>query len=245
MPPKAKTSEEAPVTQAQFELLLSKLTALETMPARLEKLESLLMESNRKVSSLEAELITKDKTILELKTKANNIEQYNRQWSVRVLNVPIPAGDETDPLKVMHMLFNTVLLPILQGALSKGLIRAIPECEEILETAHILPGNNSKPKPIIARFYSRNIRAMVFRLKREFATKTTTTSSGSTRQTIKYPVFEDLTRDTFNTLKSLSNDTRTGAVWTVNGSIRYKLSGETEIRKVSDIFDDVNTILGG
>ena len=117
MPPKAKASEDSPVTQAQFELLLSKLTALESIPARLEKLESLLVEANHRVSKLEAEVNTKDKIIHDLKTKANSLEQYNRQWSVRVLNAPIPTGEDTDPIKVIQVLFNTALLPIFPGAL--------------------------------------------------------------------------------------------------------------------------------
>ena len=243
MAPRSKSGEDSPVTQAQFELLLAKLTALESMPARLDKLEKLLLEANEKVARMETEISTKDKIIRELKTKTNSLEQYNRQWSVRVLNVPIPEGDETDPLKVMQILFNIALLPIFHGALSKGLINSIPHYDEILETAHILPGTDGKPKPIIARFYSRNIRAMIFRLKRDHATKTTTSTSSSSRSTIKFPIFEDLTKDTYSTLKGLADDARTGAVWTINGNIRYKLSGETEVRKVSNIHDSIETIL--
>ncbi len=33
--------------------------------------------------------------------------------------------------------------------------------------------SNDRPKPIIARFYWRNIRALVFRLEREYATTKT------------------------------------------------------------------------
>ena len=243
MAPRMKPGEDSPVTQAQFELLLAKLTALESMPARLDKLEKLLTEANEKVVKMEAEVISKNKIINELKTKANSLEQYNRQWSVRVLNVPLPEGDETDPIKVMHILFNTALLPIFHGALSNGIITSIPKCDEILETAHILPGPDGKPKPIIARFYSRNIRAMIFRLKRDHATKTTNSTSSSSRSSIKFLIFEDLTKDTYSTLKGLADDARTGAVWTINGNIRYKLTGETEVRKVANIHDSIEDIL--
>jgi hypothetical protein len=53
-----------------------------------------------------------------------------------------------------------------------------------------------------------------------------------------------LTKDTYNLLQALLKDERTGPVWTVSGNIRYKLAGETTIKKVSSIYDSVEKILG-
>jgi hypothetical protein len=106
-----------------------------------------------------------------------------------------------DTMLVMDTVYKKALLPILEGAKAKGLLKKIPEFDEILETAHILPAkDNGRPKPIICRFYSRNMRAMIFRLKQEFAPSNpqpTSRPSTNTHYTPKksylYPIYEDLT----------------------------------------------------
>jgi hypothetical protein len=134
----------------------------------------------------------------------------------------------------METVYNKALLPILEGALRSKHITKIPEVHELLETAHILPAkNDNRPKPIIARFYSRNLSALIFRLKCEYAPTTTSpppssaSSSSSAhpgKKTFRYPIYEDLTKDTFNLLQALLKDERTGPVWTVSGNIRYKVT---------------------
>jgi hypothetical protein len=250
-----------PVSQADIDTIMNKLSildsltekleALESLPGKIASLEKLLHESNAKTAALQAEIVTKDKIILDLRTKANSLEQYNRKWSIRLNNVQLPHGDDTDTDTVMKTIYQKALLPILEGALSSKLLKRIPAYDELLETAHILPAkNNDRPKPIIARFYSRNMRAMIFRLKKEFAPYEPTTTDTSSRhykagrRTFKYPIYEDLTKDTYNLLQALLKDERTGPVWTVSGNIRYKLAGETTIKKVSSIYDSVEKILG-
>jgi hypothetical protein len=254
------TAQHDHVTQSQFEALLERLSILDTLQAKLESMEQLLKASNAKVLSLETKVLSletevtaKDKTIMELRGKANSLEQYNRKWSIRINDLHLPHADETETKDVMQTVYDKVLLPIFQGAVSSGLLKTIPDCNSVLETAHILPAkSNDRPKPIIARFYSRNIRALVFRLKREYApTKTVTTSSSTnnrrgeaTKKVYRYPFYEDLTRETFNLLQALLKDPRTGPVWTISGNIRFKLQGEDTVRKVVSIYDSVEKILG-
>jgi hypothetical protein len=252
--------KENPVSQADLETIMAKLSildsltekiqALESLPRKIDSLEKLLQESNAKVVALQAEINTKDKIITDFKNKTNSLEQYNRKWSVRINNVTLPNGDDTDTPIVMETIYKKALLPILEGALSTGLIKKIPACDELLETAHILPAkNNDRPKPIIARFYSRNMRAMIFRLKKEYATYDSSPPPNSSshhthnRKTFKYPIYEDLTKDTYTLLQALLKDQRTGPVWTVSGNIRYKLAGETTVKKVSSVYDTVDKIL--
>jgi hypothetical protein len=147
----------------------------------------------------------------------------------------------------MEALYNKALLPILQGAHRQGAIGTIPSCSQLLETAHILPGQSGRPKPIIARFYSRNLRSIIFKFKKDHAPRTpSTTTQKSTHRLprFSYPIYEDLTRDTFICLKALSADTRTSACWTVSGHIKYKLNNSNDIKKVSSIYSSVDSIIG-
>jgi hypothetical protein len=81
-----------------------------------------------KVLSLETEVTAKDKTIMELRGKANSLEQYNRKWSIRINDLHLPHADETETKDVMQTVYDKVLLPIFQGAVSSGLLKTIPDC---------------------------------------------------------------------------------------------------------------------
>jgi hypothetical protein len=237
---------------AKLDFLTEKLEALESLPNRISALERLLQESNDKAASLQAEVNKKDRVISDMRIKMNALEQYNRKWSVRINNISLPNSEESDTTVVMDAVYRRALLPILEGAHSTGLIKKIPEVNELLETAHILPAkDSSRPKPIICRFYSRNMRAMIFRLKKEFAPTSSTPSGASAtlprhapKKAYMYPIYEDLTKDTHSLLQELLKDERTGPVWTVSGNIRYKLAGDTAIRKVASVYDSVEKILG-
>ena len=115
----------------------------------------------------------KEKEIEQIRIRANDQEQYIRSWSIRILDLELPFGkDKSDPWVVMQHVFDVVLMPILEGAVKEKLLTKIPEMQSIIETAHILPSNNSNSKPpIILRFYSRNIKALFFRLKKVYATR--------------------------------------------------------------------------
>lgn len=239
------SNNSSSTTTEQYNNIISKLTALESLPKKMAALEKLIQEQNTKITHLQQQVEAKDKIICDLKAKTNNLEQYHRSWSVRINNVPLPNGDSTDTPTVMKTVFDTALRPIFEGAVSRGLLPSIPVYDSILETAHILPAKaNDRPKPIIARFYSRNIRALVFRLKKECAPTTNINTKGAPRTALKYPIFEDLTKTTHQLLQQLLSDPRTGPVWTISGHIRYKLKDDHTVRKVVSVFDSVDEILG-
>jgi hypothetical protein len=252
MAPSGKTNKSAaaiadiPDTNTQLEVIISKLTALESLPAKVASLEKLLCYLKTENATLQKQIADKDKTIAELTAKTNSLEQYNRSWSVRLNNIQLPNGDQTDTYTVMQTVFDKALRPIFEGAKKRGLIPNIPDCNDVLETAHILPAKASdRPKPIIARFYSRNIRSMVFRLKKELAPTTTITTKGGERRTVQlYPIYEDLTKPAHQLLQDLLKDPRTGPVWTIGGHIRYRLKNDDTVRKVVSVFDSVEDILG-
>jgi hypothetical protein len=236
---------DPPDTSSQLELILAKLTALESLPSKVESLEKLLLASNARADSLQQQLTVKDKIICDLQAKTNSLEQYNRGWSIRLNNIPLPDHDQTDTYTVMKTVFDKALKPIFEGAIDRGMLAKMPAFDEVLETAHILPAkSNDRPKPIIARFYSRNIRSLVFRLKKELAPTTTiNTKSGERKKVLLYPIYEDLTKTTHTLLQALLNDPRTGPVWTIGGSIRFRLKDDNTVRKVVSVFDSIEVIL--
>jgi len=77
----------------------------------------------RQDSALQAEIITRDKIILDLKTKVNSLKQYNRKWCIRLNNMQLPHSDDTDTDIVMKTIYQKALLPILEGALLSKLLK--------------------------------------------------------------------------------------------------------------------------
>ena len=112
---------EIPDTNTQLELILAKLTALETLPAKVAALEKLLSDSNAQNLALQKQIAEKDKAIAELTAKTNSVEQYNRSWSVRLNNIQLPDGDRT--YTVMQTVFDKALRPMRPHSYHPGLRR--------------------------------------------------------------------------------------------------------------------------
>jgi hypothetical protein len=217
---------------------------------RLGRMEASLAAVLKDNAELLRVLRDRDQEILALRSRLNAQEQYQRSWSIRVMNLPIPNGEESDPRAVMRHVHSQVLEPLLRGAVESGLLNSVPGPEELLETAHILPAKEGTTPPIIARFYSRNTKALMFKMKRDFAAREAATPTKTRQRHQKapkgryvHPFYEDLTRQNFGKMRALAADPRVEAAWSVSGIIRYKMRNSEQIRRVKDVFASVNTIL--
>ena len=92
--------------------------------------------------------------------------------------------------------------------------------------AHILPAKKDSNKPVIVRFYSRFMRSLVFRYRKNFAPreeKTAGPSGGAVKAPkMKYSFFEDLSKETYAKLTEIKREPEVQSAWTVSGSIRFK-----------------------
>ena len=238
MPPKAnKNSME--------DLQHETLEKLSVLTEKFETMETLLRALTREKDDLKRQVEDQATEIAGLRNSLNEREQYARNWSMRCLNLPVPADKESDTRVVMQCVYDALLLPILKGAKEEGSIPAIPDCDSLLETAHILPGK-SGAKPVIARFYSRYWRNLIFRHRREHAPKTATSTgnhAGSATR-MRFPFFEDLTRATFQQLSAIKEKKEVTAAWTVNGSIRFKIKDSETVYKIGCLTDKFEDIVG-
>lgn len=223
--------------------------------ARFLELKTLLTGVQTENQALKKALEEKEREIGSLKIKTNDNEQYARAWSIRILDLNIPADqDSSNTDVVMQHVYNRVLLPILEGAVKNKLLKDVPLYHQILETAHILPAKPDQTPPIIARFFSRNIKTMMFRLKKEFALRQQAPRSdfpplpqpgGKSRPAkLLYPFYEDLTTVNFRKMRAIAQDSRVISCWSVAGQLRFRLNGEDKIRKVTNIFTPLETIIG-
>ncbi len=187
MPPKraaADNSNSEDVTLkdilAELAEIKAKLGNVDSLGEKLDELKTQLTEmaaENKKLKDENIELRTsiqkQDTIIEELRLGLDGVERHQRSWSIRVLNIPLSDAEERDPTLTMRKVYDLLLHPILTGAKEKGALRVVPDCDQLLETAHVLPGRPGTAKPIIVRFSKRPLKALCFRHRKEFAPTTT------------------------------------------------------------------------
>jgi hypothetical protein len=206
-------------------------------------LKESLKEVRKENESLKKTVQKQEEEIAGLRNDLNDREAHARSWSLRVTNVSIPEGQETDNRVVMNTVFDSLVKPILEGAQAKGDINAIPNCESVIEVAHILPGRGAK-KPVIVRFMSRFWRSLMFKHRREYAPREPAASAtGGRMPRMLYPFYEDLTRLTFRQLKAIQADERVSSAWTVSGAIRFKIQDDETVHKITSIYEAVDDFI--
>ena len=252
-PKPKKTRESTKTTLSMEEMQIETNTKLSALIEKFEMLEASLIAVTREKEALKVTVAEQATELAELRNSLNEREQYARSWSMRVLNIPVHKDNETDTRLVMHAVYDYLIQPILEGARANGDIPHVPDCETLLETAHILPGKGDGPKPVIARFFSRYWRNLVFRNRKEFSPRepsaanpapSTNTRSGHVRTNrMQFPFFKDLTKATFTKLSSIKQQEGVLSAWTVNGSIRFKLKDNNTIFRVSKLQDSFEDII--
>jgi hypothetical protein len=235
----ASVSSEDSNSGDKLDEILDKLSRLDNIEAKLSKMEDMLAATQAENMELKKTVQAQDKTIVELRDKLNNIEQHGRSFSIRVNNLSLAGVDERDPPAVIKAVYNSVFLPILKGAVTNKAITQIPPLYEMIEMAHPLPGRTDKPKAIIVRFFNRNIKALLFKFRKDFAPRT----GDGERARYAYPFHDDLTKDSFTKLKALQSDPRVQACWSAGGSLRYKLVNSDVIKRVPSVYLSNDEIL--
>jgi hypothetical protein len=187
--PVANSNEEEP---SMLDLIKDMSTQLRGLTSKIDNIESefkglkvMLTDLKNENKQLKADARENERKIAELsdhnnklEDRLNSFEQHHRGWSARILNIPLPEG-ETDNNTVRDTVYSLALLPILKGAVTKKLLREVPSAEQLLEVCHVLPGKPGYPRPIIMRFYNRNVPDIIFRMKKFFAPREGADGAGS------------------------------------------------------------------
>jgi hypothetical protein len=227
---------------SKLEGLEKKLDALENLPAGLSKLEKLLEKVNKENADLIKAMEYKDEQVNALQRQLNALEQHNRSWSIRVNGLNIPSEVESNNKAVKKIVYDSLLLPIFRGAVANGDLPSIPPIENTMEMAHILPAKGDAKKPVIVRFFEREIRDIIFRNKKEFAPRGKPSHTGQPGRYL-FPFFEDLTKINFSKMRAIAAHEGVAACWSSRGNIKYKLKDSESVKSVRNVFDPIEKIL--
>jgi hypothetical protein len=254
----------------QLTNITSRLDKINTIETEVKGLRVLLNDLKQENAVLKTEARINEQKMQQmnernnqLENRLNKLEQHHRSWGARILNIPLSKEEETNNNAVRDKVYNLALLPILTGAVEKKLLMTVPTSEQLLELAHVLPGNAAgQHKTVIMRFYNRNLRDMCFHLKKHYAPREPPSpgATGSVRARSSsnseaaggyegkgryaFPLYEDLSRATFQKMRAIANDGRVKACWTVKGQIKFTLhSKPEEVRKVESLLDSLDSII--
>jgi len=232
---------------AELTAIKARLDKVDTLDKKIDQLQTQLsniVSENTKLKeenkTLQEKVEKQENIISELRTGLDGVERHQRSWSVRVLNIPLTKDEERDPSLTMQKVYDLLLYPILVGAREEGALRQIPECEQLLETAHVLPGRPGAARPVIVRFNKRAYKSICFRFRRTYA-PTTTIRGDKERQL--YPFFDDLTRAAAAKMAEIQADSSVQACWSINGQLRFKMNNSDQVRRVRSVYDSLETIL--
>ena len=84
-----------------FAAMSAQLDTLSAVPANIARLETLVLDLKKENTNIRNQLQERDNEVLNLKSQVNSMDNYNRSWSIRIFNLPIPADEASSNLKVM------------------------------------------------------------------------------------------------------------------------------------------------
>ena len=204
------------------------LSALDEIKDRLSSIELNNTEFQSKVEPalLQVRSIVENQrnlesALLKLNKISNDHEQHQRNFSVRVFNLPLTKEVSSDAIRAAESVYS-VFKTIMEYAVKDKIIPSVPDMFSLIENSHILPSKGDSPNPVIVRFQSRLYRSLIFKYKRLYF---------KDHPASKVSIYEDLTGPNFQLLQSLKQDPSVFSAWSVGGRIKYKLKSAPEVTK--------------
>ena len=202
-------------------------------PKVAKKLKELLVDELRhEVAELRTIIMAKDKQILDLTTKvqdledkADDLEQYSRRNSLRISGIPEREGE--DVLQETLRVVNSTLLPPLT-------------VEEIDRVHRVGPKLPDKTRQILIKLATYRTRRRVFTARRGI--KFTQPAPGPSTTLTTHPVFvnDDLTKTRSHLLYECRKAKKNGKIketWSIDGNIliRDNASRVSQIKNIRDL----------
>ena len=249
MPPSKNASDLA----AMDEKINTILTMLQQQQSSQDDMKSMLADSLKRVTileatvvSLESRIASQDKELKNMKIALNDRDQAAKHKNLRLLGFPVEADEKaTDGGKSFtQRIYNSIFKPIFTAAVAKGDLDIIPPCFSIIEKVYRIgkAADGARPPPILVIFSSPSARLAILRNKKNNVPAPS--SAERDRGTKFYTIVEDLTPINHRFLLHLKAHESVLNAWTIEGRIRFIIRDEPKvIRKVKSVFESIDSNL--
>ena len=87
-----------------------------------------------------------ESAVLKLNKISNDHEQHQRNFSVRVFNLPLTKEVSSDAIRTAESVYS-VFKPIMEYVVKDKIIPSVPDMFSLMENSHILPSKEIHPTP--------------------------------------------------------------------------------------------------
>jgi len=238
--PRDATMEE------KIDLILHVLAGVAKKQEIIIKLEEKVLSLETKTAAQEAVINSLKKEVQHLKESSNDRDQADRGNTLRLFGLPLSRDERDGNKTTAAVAYDRILKPILSAAKSKGSVPSVPQLSSLVTECYRVgkPGSSESgsPPPIIIKFVNPQHRLAILRTKKENTPSPTDAERAAGFK--RFVIVEDLTPANHKTLKDLNSDDRVEKVWSVDGRIRFVLSGDDKsVKRVKSVFDSVDSII--
>jgi hypothetical protein len=219
----------------------------------LEQLKVNVVAVEASVAKNTGDICDLQKEVKGLKQQLNARDQENRANVLRLTGFPYVKEEKGNRSVLQKAVFDRILKPILDAAVSNGQI-APPTKQLEFDCFRVgrwppprVPGSAAaelyvNPPPIVIKFADLDLRTTVLRNKRLNMPKP---SEEERRLGVKgFFLVEDLTAPTFKALRAMQNHQDVEKAWTVGGKIKFTTKEDKKtIQTVSSVFEDVDSMI--
>ena len=217
--PGTRNSNTEPINIHQlFDKIEKKLDTLVDLPSKFDILNALVTDLSSKLDLQISAVSALKNEINDLVKKNNDHEQRSRDHCIRIWGLKHKAVNSKDPIEMSLVVYNAIK-PILEVAKQNKLLDVIPNCFDIIDTAHILPKGKLADHPIHVRLRSKNYRLVLMKSKKEFFQ-----NSGN-----KWSIGDELTAINAKLLKFTKNRNDVNSAWMAGIKIKYKKVNDEKV----------------
>jgi hypothetical protein len=206
------------------------INSVATLTAKVDGIEQKLAA----VESMRGSISNLEKEVSDIRATVNNVDQDSRACLIRVSGLTVSEADMNMhgfEKAIIKKVYDRIVKPILSVAKNNGDIESVPNMLNVIEQGYIVSrGNKDRngrvlPPVLCVRFTNRFLRNTVMRLRREHMPMPSDAERAA--GVSRYYVNEDLTPDIMRKVKELRGSDRVDKVWTIDGRIRFTLSGDS------------------
>ena len=239
----------------KLDLILGQLKALGPMQEKLDAMLTAISTVREEVKSLQFDVANNsdritalEKEMISVRVNDNAQQQHLRSLTLRLLNLPYTPGETDDNNSgLRNTVYDRVLKPILAAAKSNKDISTLPQLSNVIEACFrartATQPSSSQPAhhpPVIIKLAARPLKAAIMKHRKHLPPLSDSEKSPGVQRLI---LVEDLTPANHKVLTALSAKKETAKVWSVDGTVKFTLVGNTTVHSVRNVFLPIEKIL--